>query len=63
LENFVLSLGLSAWAELILNFAPDIAGVRPDPQGSWSTKHVLFVSFLDLKEKAVSPLNKNRKKK
>ena len=42
----VLPLGLSACAEWILNFVQEIAGVRTDPQGSWSTKHILFLSFL-----------------
>ena len=37
---------LSAWAKWILNFVQEIAGVSTDPQGSWSTKHILFLSFL-----------------
>ena len=37
---------LSEGAEWILNFVQEIAGVRADPEGSWSTKHILFLSFL-----------------
>ena len=39
-------MGLSAYAEWILNFLQEIAGVSTDPQGSWSTKHILFLSLL-----------------
>ena len=39
-------MGLSAWAEWMLNFVQEIAGVSTDTQGSWSTKHILFLSFL-----------------
>ena len=41
-----LAVGLSACAEWILNFVQEIAGVRTDPEGSWSTKYMLFLSFL-----------------
>ena len=39
-------MGLCAWAEWILNFVQEIAGVSTDPEGSWSMKHILFLSFL-----------------
>ena len=39
-------MGLSKGAEWILNFVQEIADVRADPEGSWSTKHILFLSFL-----------------
>ena len=37
---------LSAWAEWILNFVQEIAGVSTNSEGSWSIKHILFLSFL-----------------
>jgi len=39
-------MGLSACAEWILNFVQEIAGVIGDLRGNWSTKHILFLSFL-----------------
>ena len=39
-------MGLSVCAEWILNFVKEIAGVSTGPQGSWSTMHILFLSFL-----------------
>ena len=42
----MLAMGLSAWAEWILNFVQEIAGVSTDPEGSWSKKHILFLRFL-----------------
>jgi len=39
-------MGLSVYTEWILNFVQEIAGISTDPQGSWSTKHILFLSFL-----------------
>ena len=48
-------MGLSACAEWILNFVQEIAGVRTDPKGSWSTKHILFLSFLVYKAKLALP--------
>ena len=54
-------MGLSACAEWILNFAQDIAGVSTDPQGSWSTKHILFLSFLVCEAKTGPPYKKTKK--
>ena len=42
-------MGLSVYVEWILNFVQEIAGVSADPQGSWSTKHVLLLSYLVVK--------------
>ena len=53
-------MGLSAWAEWTLNFVQEIAGVSTDPQGSWSTKHVLFLSFL-VREGKTGPPKKLKK--
>ena len=39
-------MGPCVYAEWILNFAQEIAGVSTDPQGSQSTKHILFLMFL-----------------
>ena len=44
-----------AWAEWILNFVQEIAGVSTDPQGSWSTKHILFLSLLVCEAKTGPP--------
>ena len=41
----VLGMGLSACTEWIWNFVQEIAGVSTDPQGSWSTKYILFLGF------------------
>ena len=46
LKKNVLAMGLSAWAEWILNFVHEIAGVSTNPEGSWSTKHILFLRLL-----------------
>ena len=51
----ILAMGVSACAERILNFVQEIAGVSTDPQGSWSTKHILFLSFLVCVAKAGPP--------
>ena len=48
-------MALSACAKQILNFAQDIAGVRIDPEGSWSTKHILFLSLLICEAKTGPP--------
>ena len=48
-------MGLSACAEWILNFVQEIAGVSTDPQGSWFTKHILFLSFLVSEAKTGPP--------
>ena len=48
-------MGLSACAEWILSFVQEIAGVSTDPQGSWSTMLILFLSFLICKAKAGPP--------
>jgi len=45
-EKSFMAMGLSAWAEWILNFVQEIGGVSTDPQGSGSTKHILFPSLL-----------------
>ena len=50
-----LAMGLSACAEWILNFVQETAGVSTDPQGSWSTKHILFLSFLVCEAKTCPP--------
>ena len=55
-------MGLSACAEWILNFVQGIAGVSTDPQGSWSTKHNLFLSFLVCETKTCPPQNQRKKK-
>jgi len=54
---FVVSaMGLYVFAEIwILSFVQEIAGVSTDPQGSWSTMHILFLSFLVCKAKAGPP--------
>ena len=39
-------MGQCAWAEWILHFVQELVGVSTDPQGSWSTKQILFQSFL-----------------
>jgi len=53
---FVVSaMGLYVFAEWILSFVQEIAGVSTDPQGSWSTMHILFLSFLVCKAKAGRP--------
>ena len=44
---------LSAWAKWILNFVQEIAGISTDPEGSWSTKHILFLNFFVCDGKAV----------
>ena len=49
------SMGLSACAEWILNFVQEIAGVSSDPQGSWSTKYILFMTFLVCEAKTGPP--------
>ena len=54
-------MGLSACAEWILSFVQEITGVRTDPQGSWSTKHILFLSFLVCKAKLVFPKTETKK--
>ena len=46
-------MGLFACAGWILNFVQEIAGVSTDPQGSWSTKHILVRSFLIFEELVV----------
>ena len=48
-------MGLCVWAEWILNFVQEIAGVSTDRQGSWSTKHILFLSLLVCEPKTGSP--------
>ena len=48
-------MGLCAWAEWILNFVQEIAGVSIDRQGSGSTKHILFLSLLVCEAKSGSP--------
>ena len=48
-------MGLSACPEWILNFVQEIAGVNTDPQGSWSTKHILFLCFLVCEAKTCPP--------
>ena len=48
-------MGLSSWAEWTLNFVQEIAGVSTDPQGSWSTKHIPFLSFLVCEAKTGPP--------
>ena len=55
----VLAMGLSACAEWILNFVQEIAVVSTDPQGSWSTKHILFLSFLVCESKTGPPYQIN----
>ena len=57
----ILAIGLSACAEWILNFVQEIAGVRTDPQRSWSTKSILFLSFL-VSEAKTGPPETNVKK-
>ena len=57
-----LANGVSACAEWILNFVQEIAGVSTDPQGSWSTMHILFLSFL-VCEAETGPPSKLKKKK
>ena len=54
-------MGLSACAEWILSFVQEIAGVKTDPQGCWSTKHILFPSFLVCKAKLVLPKTETKK--
>ena len=54
-------MGLSAWAEWILNFVQEIAGESTDQQGSWSTKHMPVRSFL-IFEGLVLPKKNNGKK-
>ena len=54
-------MGLSACAEWILNFVQETAGVSTDPQGSWSTKLILFLSFLVCEGKT-GPSEKLKKK-
>jgi len=46
---------MSACAEWILNFPQEKTGVSTDPQGSWSTKHILFLSFLVCEAKTGPP--------
>jgi len=48
-------MGLSVYAEWNLNFVQEIAGVSTDPQGSWSTKHILFLSYLVCEAKTGPP--------
>ena len=48
-------MGPSTCAKLISNFVQEIAGVSTDPQGSWSTKHILFLSFLVCEAKTGLP--------
>jgi len=48
-------MGLSVWAKWIVSFVQEIAGVSTDPQGSWSTKHILFASFLVCEAKTGAP--------
>ena len=47
--------GLSACAGWILSFVQEIAGVSTDPQGSWSTMHILSLNFLVCKAKSGPP--------
>ena len=54
-EKKVLAMGLSACAEWVLNFVQEKAGVSTDPQGSWSTMHILFLSFLVCEAKTCPP--------
>ena len=56
-------MGLSAWAEWILIFVQEIAGVSTDPEGSWATKHILFLSFLVCDAKTGLPKKKKTEKK
>jgi len=56
-----MAMALFACCEWILNFVQEIASVRPDPQGSWSTKHILFLSFLVCKAKLVLPKTETTK--
>ena len=48
-------MGLSACAKWTWSFVQEIAGVSTDPQGSWSTKHILFLSFLVCEAKTGPP--------
>jgi len=48
-------MGQFACAEVMLNFVQEIAGVSTDPQGSWSTMHILSLNFLVCKAKAGRP--------
>ena len=54
----ILAMGLSACAEWALNFVQEIAGVSTGPQGGWSTKHILFLSFLVCEAKTGPPYKK-----
>jgi len=60
-KKLFLAIRLSAWAEWIWNFVQEIAGVSTDPQGSWSTKHILFLSFLVCEAKTSPPKKKTEK--
>ena len=48
-------MGLSACIKWILNFVQEIAGVSTDSQVSWSTKHILFLSFMVCEVKTGPP--------
>ena len=41
-----MAIGLSPFAEWVLNFVQEITGESTDPQGSWSTKLIIVLSFL-----------------
>ena len=49
-------MGLSACTKWILNFVQEIAGVSTEPQVSWSTKHILLLSFMVCEAKIGLPL-------
>ena len=61
-KKVVLAMGLSACTEWIWNFVQEIAGVSTDPQGSWSTKQILFLSFFGLWSKDWSSLKLEEEK-
>ena len=63
IRKHVLAMELSACTEWILNFVQEMAGVSTEPPGSWSTKHILFLSFLVCEAKTVPPLKWNNKEK
>ena len=58
----VLADGLFTCAEWIFNFLQEIGGVRTDPQGSWSTIHILFLSVLVCEAETGPPSKLKRKK-